>query len=199
MISCLTGCTGTSRWPLLACVLALAGCTSLLPRSEEMTQSPWQSYQEAQSAFDKIIPGQTTLAELKALKLDPESNPNIAILNYQDVLKRFLLNPSLTTRDLDRAVAQCIAAKTACLGYEVNKRVVKKHRNGSFFADFLGFRRTTHIEGWKFNGLVLIKDGVVVYKLTGGQPAIAEYEQNHNPLGPLQSVGMRAFSWILPN
>lgn len=156
-----------------------------------MTRSPWQSYQEAQSAFDKIIPGQTTLADLKELKLDPESNPNIAILNYADVLKRFLANPSLTTKDLDFAVRDCVGAKTACLGYEVSKRVVKRHRNGSFFADFFNFRRTTHVEGWKFNGLVLLKDGVVVYKLTGGQPAIAEYEENHNPLGPLQGVGTR--------
>ena len=34
--------------------------------------------------------------------------------------------------------------------------------------------------------VVLITDDVVVYKLTGGQPAIHEYEDSSNPLGPLQ-------------
>lgn len=174
----------------------VVGCTTLLPRSEQMTESPWQSYQEAQRAFDTIVPGKTTRQALKALRLDPETNPNITILNYADVLRRFLSNPSLTTKDLDRAVRECVGAKTLCVGYEVNQRIVKRHRNGSFLADFLGFRRTTHISGWKFNGLILLKDGIVVYTLTGGQPAILEYEDQHNPLGPVQGLGNRILSWF---
>lgn len=184
------------RFPALLCLCAAAGCTSLLPRSTEMTESPWRSYQEAQNVFDRIVPGQTSAAELKALRIDPATNPNITILNYSDVLRRFLANPSLTTQDLDRAVRDCINAKTACLGYEINKRLVRRHRNGNFFADFLGFRRTTHTEGWKFNGLILLQDGIVVYKLTGGQPSIAEVEERHNPLGPVQGLGNRILSWF---
>jgi hypothetical protein len=53
----------------------------------------------------------------------------------------------------------------------------------------LGFSKSTHITGWKFNGLLLIKDGVVIYKLTGGQPSIAHQEEDNNPLGPVQSLG----------
>ena len=51
---------------LLAC-----GCSSLLPRSEENTGSAWTSYQEAQKAFDLIEPGVTTIADLRAMSLDP--------------------------------------------------------------------------------------------------------------------------------
>ena len=170
-------------------VCLLAGCSGLLPRSKEATQSPWATYREAQAAFDLIIPGKTTAEDLRELDLDPEIVPNIAILNYSDVLRRFMLNQSVTLSDLDRGVQECIMAKTVCRGLEINQKLVKKRRNGSFWLDFLGFKRETHTEGWRFNALVLLKDDVVVYKLTGGQPVIREQEENQNPLGPVQSIG----------
>jgi len=173
---------------LLGCLIC-AGCSSLLPRSHESTASPWESYEEAQHTFDAVIPGITTEDELKYLSLDPSTNPNIAILNYSDVLRRFLLNQSVSMKDLDEGVRECISAKINCQGFEINQRSVRKHRNGSFWLDFLGFRKETHIAGWSFNGLILLKDGVVIYKLTGGQPAILEQEETRTPLGPVQSMG----------
>jgi hypothetical protein len=167
----------------------LCGCTSLLPRSKEVSVSPWHTYQEAQQTFDMILPGKTTAFELKLLSLDPDTNPNIAILNYSDVLRRFLMNQSVSLADLDDGVRECVMAKTGCMGYEINQKLVKKHRNGSFWLDFLGFKRETHTAGWRFQGLILMKEGVVVYKLTGGQPVIHETEENNTPLGPLQGVG----------
>jgi len=181
----------------LALCLLLQGCTSLLPRSRQVTHSPWATYKEAQGAFDLIVPGYTTEADLKDLMLDPSTVPNIAILNYSDVLRRFMLNQSVTMSDLDSGVQQCIQAKTVCRGLEINQSLVKKHRNGSFWLDFLGFKKETHTEGWRFNGLVLLKDGVVVYKLTGGQPVIHEQEHNQNPLGPVQSIGSKLLGgWL---
>jgi hypothetical protein len=171
-------------------VWLLAGCTSLLPRSKESSPaSPWTTYREAQAAFDQIVPGKTTVADLAV--------PNIAVLNYSDILRRFMLNQSVTMSDLDRGVQECVQAMTVCRGLEINQRLVKKHRNGSFWLDFLGFRRETHIQGFRFNGLVLLKDGVVVYKLTGGQPVIHESEENSNPLGPVQSIGNKLLGgWL---
>jgi hypothetical protein len=181
----------------LALCLLLQGCTSLLPRSRQVTHSPWATYKEAQGAFDLIVPGYTTEADLKDLMLDPSTVPNIAILNYSDVLRRFMLNQSVTMSDLDSGVQQCIQAKTVCRGLEINQSLVNKHRNGSFWLDFLGFKKETHTEGWRFNGLVLLKDGVVVYKLTGGQPVIHEQEHNQNPLGPVQSIGSKLLGgWL---
>jgi hypothetical protein len=180
---------------LLLCLAQ--GCTAMLPRSKQVTHSPWATYKEAQQAFDLIAPGHTTEADLKDLMLDPSTVPNIAILNYSDVLRRFMLNQSVTMSDLDHGVQQCIQAKTVCRGLEINQSLVKKHRNGSFWLDFLGFKKETHTEGWRFNGLVLLKDGVVVYKLTGGQPVIHEQEHNQNPLGPVQSIGSKLLGgWL---
>jgi len=176
---------GALTFALSVCLLA--GCTGLLPRSKELA-GPWASYREAQLTFDLIVPGKTTTEDLRALDIDPEKMPNMAILNYSDVLRRFMLNQSVTLSDLDNGVQECVMAKTVCRGLEINQRLVKKHRNGSFWLDFLGFKRETHVEGWRFSGLLLLKDDVVVYKLTGGQPVIHETEQSQNPLGPVQSI-----------
>lgn len=176
---------------LLAVVMLglLAGCSSLLPKSSEVTASPWQTFQDAQDAFDKIVPGATTIADLRRMKLDPRSNPNIAILNYADVMRKFMLNQSFSLNDLDDGVRACVTAKVSCRGFEVNQTSVQKSRNGNVVLDVLGFYRETHTAGWRFNGLILLKDEVVVYKLTSGQPAIQQTEENQNPLGPVQVLG----------
>jgi hypothetical protein len=170
-------------------LVLLAGCGALLPRGESVAESPWQSFEEAQQTFDRIIPYQTTVQDLRALKLDPMQNPNITLLNYSDVLRRFIPSPSTNTEDLDPGVQDCIKAKSACKGYEVDQKTLKRRRYGNFVADFMNFKRKVDVVGWRFNGVILIKDEVVVYKLTGGQPAIHEHEENKNPLGPLQGIG----------
>ena len=174
---------------MVVLALLLAGCSSLLPQSKETTASQWQTFQDAQSAFDKIVPGTTTIADLRHMKLDPASNPNIAILNYADVMRKFMLSPSVTINDLDDGVRLCVTAKINCRGFEINQTSVQKSRNGNVVLDVLGFYRETHTAGWRFNGLILLKDEVVVYKLTSGQPAIQQTEENQNPLGPVQAIG----------
>jgi hypothetical protein len=169
----------------------VAGCSSLLPRSKEVTASPWQTYQDAQDTFDKIIPGQTTIADLRNMSLDPGANANIAILNYADVMRKFLLNQSFSINDLDHGVRDCVLAKIGCRGFEISQSSVQKQRMGNVIFDVLGFHRETHTAGWRFNGLILLKDDIVVYKLTGGQPVIQATEENQNPLGPVQAIGSK--------
>jgi hypothetical protein len=181
----------TRRIAIAVAVGLLAGCTSLLPKSREVTASQWQTYQDAEETFDKIVPGQTTLAELRLMKLDPSSNPNIAILNYADVMRKFMLNQSFSVSDLDQGVRECVSAKVSCRGLEINQNSVQKQRTGNVVLDVLGFYRETHTAGWRFNGLILLRDNVVVYKLTSGQPVIRSTEENQNPLGPVQAIGSK--------
>ncbi|MGP1685303.1 MAG: hypothetical protein ACTS8S_23505, partial [Giesbergeria sp.] len=94
-------------------LLLLAGCSSLLPRGETIADSPWESFQEAQQTFDRIVAHQTTVEDLKTLKLNPLLNPNITLLNYSDVLRRFIPSPSTNAQDLDSGVQECINAKNA--------------------------------------------------------------------------------------
>jgi hypothetical protein len=173
----------------------LCGCSSMLPRTEQTTANAWASYQAAQEAFDRIVPGETTTADLRALSLDPAANANIAILNYSDVLRRFMVNQSVSLSDLDRGVQECVSAKTQCRGYEVEQKLMTRHRQGNFWLDVLGFHRETRIAGWRFNGLVLLKGNLVVYKLTGGQPTIEEHQDAHTPLGPVQSLAGHFLGW----
>jgi hypothetical protein len=170
-------------------VLFLAGCGTLLPRGESVVESPWHSFADAQQTFDSIIPYKTTVEDLRKLKLDPLQNPNITLLNYSDVLRRFIPSPATNMQDLDSGVRDCIDAKSACKGYEVDQKTVTRRRYGNFWADFLNFKRKVNIAGWRFNGVILIKGDLVVYKLTGGQPVIHELEETKNPLGPLQGIG----------
>ena len=174
-----------------AACLFIGACTSLLPKSKEITASPWQTYQAAQETFDKIIPGHTTIADLRVMNLDPGSNANIAILNYADVMRKFMLNQSFSVNDLDSGVRDCVLAKIACRGFEVNQSSVQKQRMGNVILDVLGFHRETHTEGWRFNALILLRDDIVVYKLTGGQPVIQATEENQNPLGPVQAISSK--------
>jgi hypothetical protein len=178
-----------ARLALTLIVLCLGACSALLPRGENVAESPWQSFEEAQQTFDRIVPYRTTVADLRALKLDPMRNPNISLLNYSDVLRRFIPSPSTSPQDLDAGVRDCINAKSACSGYEIDQKSMKRRRYGNFWADFLNFKRKVDIVGWRFNGVILIKDALVVYKLTGGQPSIHEHEESRNPLGPFQGIG----------
>src|SRR4029079_18154706 len=152
--------TGRISLTLMGAALAglLAGCSGMLPRQKEVTASPWPTYQAAQETFDKIVPGQTTIADLRNMALDPAENPNIAILNYADVMRKFMLNQSFSVQDLDQGVRDCVTAKVACRGFEINQSQVHRQRMGNVVLDVLGFQRETHTAGWRFNGLILLKD-----------------------------------------
>lgn len=178
-------------------IAATAACSTLLPRSETLTYSPWKSFEEAQQTFDQIILHQTTIADLKRMQLDP-AYPNITILSYSDVVRRFIPSPSIDALSLDVGVQECLRAGNNCQGYEVDHRVLNRNRYGNFWADFFNFTRKTDIVGWRFNAVVLITNDVVVYKVTGGQPVIHEHEENNNPLGPLQGSGDAIFRSVLP-
>jgi hypothetical protein len=181
-----------TRLAIIFLPVILAACASLLPRARTSTVGPWQNYHEAQQAFDKIVPYQTTFEDLKLFKLDPASNPNITILNYSDVIRRFIPSPSVSADELAPGVRECILAKAACNGYEIVQSSNTRKRYGNFWADFANFKRKVEVTGWSFNGVILVKDNVVIYTLTGGQPAIYALEENKNPLGPFQGSGESA-------
>lgn len=176
-------------WVMSILALWSSACSTLLPEGKGMVESPWQSYAEAERVFKNIVPHQTSVEDLKRLKLDPSANPNISILNYSDVLRRFLPSTSIDTHELDAGVKECIKALSACTGYGIDHRYIQRKRYGNFFADFLNFKRKVDIVGWRFDAVLLIKDGIVIYKLTGGQPSIHEHEETMNPLGPFQGSG----------
>lgn len=175
-----------SRFSSVSLVLLLTGCTALLPRSESGAKSQWTNFDTAKENFNRVNPYETNKSHLVALGLDPISNPNITILNYSDVIRRFIPSSAVAAENLDRGISECIAAKNDCTAYEIDVKSLKKKRAGNFWLDALNFKRHTDISGWRFTGLIVMKGDLVVYKLWGGQPSIQEAEQTRNPLGPFQ-------------
>jgi uncharacterized protein YceK len=172
----------------------LAGCSSLLPKSKETSGAPgvgWQSYRDAERSFAGIVPGKTTAAELDAMQLDPRSNPNITVLPRHELLQRFIVNQSIAMSDLDEGVRECLEAREHCRALEVNQTATQKKRTGNAALDMAKVYRETHTSGWRFCGLVLVKDGVVIYKLTSGQPSIHEIAEEHDTLAPLQTLSAK--------
>src|SRR3954466_11433536 len=154
---------------LVSGLLALSGCSALLPQSKETsgpTGGGWKSYQDAQSTFDRIEPGKTTAAELASMQLDPRANPNVTVLPRHELLQRCIINQSVAMTDLDTGVRECLEAREKCRVLEVNQTATQTKRTGNAALDVAKLYRETHTSGWRFCGLLLVKDGVVVYKLT---------------------------------
>ncbi len=171
--------------------LLLLACSSMLPRGQAHIDRPWKSYEQARSAYAAIQPGRTTLGELRKLGLDPQAAPNVQLLSYADILRRLV--PPSTDIHLDPGIRDCLNAQAACEGLEVIESHADYERVGNFLLDFLDFRRETRTTGWKFDMLVLVSDGRVVYKLWSGEPDVSQTSATRNPLGPLQGFGTSGF------
>jgi len=180
----------------LACLLA--GCASwgVLPSTTETTETPFQTYKSAEDAFNQVKPFVTTTRELKARGFDPYSTPNIKMLNYLELLPRFLPQQSIRMEDLDPAVQGCLTAREACQGWLAEPSISSKDRTGNVALDVLGFERETTSTGWKASMLLLVQNGVVVYKLWSGTPSILEVKTEKRPLGPLQDLSGPAASAV---
>ena len=171
-----------------AAALALAtGCAELLPKASSEVASPWTSFEQARDTIERIVPGRTTGAELRALGIDPFAGPNVQLLSFSDVLLRF---PNAGTLDrMDEGLRQCLRAGKSCTGLAITARDTRRDRVGNFWADALSFKRVVDVTGWSFNALVLVVDDRAVYTLYGGQPHLREQEVTRHPLGPLQDWG----------
>lgn len=175
---------------LFIAALALfgAGCAGLLPSDSAVTISKWNSYDEATKAFDKVIVEETTEEQLKMLGFDPTKTPNIKMLTFLDVKKHFISAPLDKGEYIPKGVRECIESTDACHGLGVNISRSDNKRYGNTFLDVFNFRRQTEQKGWEFDGLIILKHDIVVYKLVGGKPIIEGNKDQKNPLGPLQSL-----------
>ncbi len=168
--------------------LSLYGCSNALPRTEDTTRSRWNSFAEAMADYEKITPYATTVDTLKDLGFDPFTQPNIKILSYLEITERFMPNQSITLDDLDPGLSFCLRSRSLCQAYEARPAKAKTKRVGNVFMDLLTFKRRTVASGWSFNALVVLSDGIVVYKVWSGDPVITGDKLRDNPLGPLQGV-----------
>lgn len=148
-----------------------------------------QSFESAEVALAQVVPYQTTTQELKTLGFDFAASPNVTVITYPDVVARLAPNSSVPFDALDPGIRDCILTRSACQAFEFQIVRNKREREGNFWLDFLTFRRTTAVTGWRFDALIVVRDGVVLFRKFGGERQISRVEQHTNPLGPLQGAG----------
>ncbi|MCF6765794.1 hypothetical protein L3V82_08405 [Thiotrichales bacterium 19S3-7] len=176
---------------LLACLFSLgiifmtSACSSLLPRSKEVTISKWQDFDQLQVAYDKIIPYKTTTEDLEKLGFSPYTANNIRIVNFLDVHKEF--DPLMTFNNLPLEVANCIKQENNCVGYYIDIEQLNSKRVGNAFLDVFNFKRITYTTGWDFNAKLILLNNLVIFKTISSLPAIEKLKTQVNPLGPLQN------------
>lgn len=173
---------------LFSLALLMGGCTSMLPKARSQS-SPFQTFEQARTAIDGLVPMKSNVTDLTKLDIDPVKQPNTSILTHADIVRRFVPSALLKREDLDPGVLACLEARDACRGWEIPAARILRARTGNFFADFTNFSRRTETTGWRFNALILLVNDVVVYRAWSGQPNVNEVEVNTNPLGPLQDMG----------
>jgi hypothetical protein len=171
----------------LAC--AISGCVELLPKAKSEVTSPWDNFEQAKAAIDRIEPYRTTAADLRAQGIDPYASANVKLLTFSDIVLRFPITGAIGQDKLDPGLRECLTAGKRCIGYSITVQDTKHDRIGNFWLDALNFRRIVETTGWSFNALILLVDDRVVFTLVGGQPIIHEMETNKQPLGPLQGWG----------
>src|SRR5215469_5630814 len=170
----------------LSLLISTTGCQSLFMSNRTATQSPWTNWDQITMSFNSIVPNRTSVSDLNHMGFDPKVTPNICIMPFVDIVPLFMPNPNIHMADLPVGVAIYLEAKTNNCAYYVQLQDVLQKRHGSLFLDVFGFKRLTHGSGWRFKGLILIRDSVVVYTLSSGEPNISTEDSAIRPLGPFQ-------------
>ncbi len=194
---------GAARWRFTGATasivcLALVGCAQWLPHAEVQQPSGFDTFETAAAAFEKVVSYRTTVSELKALGFDLQASSNLTLIPYPQLTARLSPDPGVPFEALDPGIRECILARQACRAYEFHLSHETKRREGAFLLDFLNFRRTVRVIGWRFEGLVAVRDGVVLFRSHGGEPRNDRTERQVNPLGPLQPAGEAAGGLIRP-
>jgi len=174
---------------LLIAAIVLAGCANLLPDSATDGRLSFESFAAAQNSLERIEPYKTKASELRQMGFDLVESRNVTLIPYPDLVGRLAPNASVAFVELDPGIRDCILARMACRAYEFHLVHEVRERKGNFLLDFLNFERTTYVTGWRFEALIVVRDGVVLFRNFAGDPRNDRIERQVNPLGPLQSGG----------
>jgi hypothetical protein len=173
----------------LALAAVLAGCSGILPRESDANTAEFQTYNDLQAAYDKIVPGSTTLSQLAVIGLDPKKLPNIEVLSYIEVTNKFMPQYSpITIERVPPGARACIEAQSRCSAFVFRFDRRQTRHNGNVLADIFQFHQDKVKYGWSAEIILLMRDEDVVYKVISGMPYAEERMENARPLGPLQDV-----------
>ncbi|MDD3802060.1 MAG: hypothetical protein PHV45_07640 [Desulfuromonas thiophila] len=147
---------------LLLLMTALAGCSRLLPRSQEVTRSKWHSFEQIKAAYDQIVPG-SSLADLAAMGFDLEKTPNLQLLNATELAVLFQSTPP---EALPPELQGCLNQPDACRACVYDLQRLHSRRVGNFWADF--FQLSPQNIGLR----LAFQDAAGIASRSGGLPAV---------------------------
>ena len=188
----------TVRIAWISSCLLLCSCANVLPRGDSERPSGFDSFEAAARAFDAVVAYRTTVEQLSELGFDLQSSANVTLIQYPQLTGRLAPDRGVPFEAIDPGIRDCIVARLACQAYEFNFGREASRREGGFLSDFLNFRRTTRVTGWRFEGLLAVRDGVVLFRSHGGEPRTDRTDRQVNPLGPLQGAGEMAGRLLVP-
>ena len=102
---------------VLTITLSLVGCggLSLLPHRTDLSEDQnFQTYNEVQAAYARIVPGETRESELTTLGFNAQLQPNAEVISYLGVIERFMPRDSIRFDHLAAPVKACIEAQERC-------------------------------------------------------------------------------------
>lgn len=178
----------TSSALFAVAILFMTGCSAMLPSETHKPMLPWKSFDETASAYERVIEGGATLAELQ--KMGFALNKVSRAKEWNEITTRnFLLGPNQNTKieDLPQGAQNCLLAEGGCRAWEFPILETSKQGVGNFLKEKLGWESVRKVLGWGHPAIFFyrIKDEVVVYKLRDPLPLINDTEVKKDPTGPL--------------
>ena len=110
---------------LVLVLLTTTSCATLFSSSKTTAKSPWREFAEAKAAYDRVEAGRTSVGQMRELGFDPYASQNLKVLNYLEVLNRFIPNNSVRVEDLPLAVRTFLAAQEKAVAYELEVTAIR--------------------------------------------------------------------------
>lgn len=174
-------------------IIILAGCASinakLMPSNREIVRG-LGDYNSIEALYNSIIPGETTISDLKKLGLDPKTTPNVTTFNYLDVKNMFLTNPSEKLEDLPLEIQDCVKNKELCSGHAYGPyKDTNTDGQGQIITRVAKCEKIDLITGWELGFFIFRKGDLVIYRLPGkDMPKIHTIKKEKRPLCFLQEI-----------
>lgn len=183
-----------AKFAVAAVAVAMtAGCASVMPSSTERTTDgvKWTSFADAERFTQSIVEGRSTLDDLAANGLDLRGadSQNAKRITPTVFIEQFGTNPTV----MPSGARRCSLAIDRCTGYVFTKQELQKKGKGNIILRLTGFKKESDVTGWEAKLVVLLLDGVVVYKELGGTAMVSREESGTNPLGPAETGIFRLF------
>ena len=171
--------------------LALVGCSSskLLPHSSNNSSASFQTYEQVGAAYASVNPGVTRTPDLAGLGFDTATGANAESLTYIGIGNRFLLQTDQPTSHIPAQVEACIKAQERCSGFVFHLQRLESRHIGNVLGDAFGFKKIVVDSGWTAEVMLVLQDGVVIYKIMSGRPRLEQTHDIVQPLGVLQDIG----------